>query len=141
MSTTKLTSSVTNAVRNDAWQAEQFMPEWAAERTDAVALTNGAAAAAFLGAGIGCTAFTLFVILNEAKEAMHNVLTLNNAVGPLSGKALYAIAVWLVSWGLLHLGLRKRQVNFSLVLGITTLLVALSLLGTFPPIFELFAAD
>lgn len=101
-------------------------------------LTNGPAAAAILAAGIGSMVLGLFVILSEALKSVNNALNFYNPVGPLSGKTIIAIAVWLVAWIILHISWKNKQVNFAGVFTASLILIILGLLGTFPPFFDLF---
>ncbi|MBI2370436.1 MAG: hypothetical protein HYV08_09435 [Deltaproteobacteria bacterium] len=102
------------------------------------ALTNGAAAAAALASGIGSLALGLFTTLAQAIVPVKDALNLYNPVGPLSGKTTAAVAVWVVSWAILHGLWKDRQVEFGRVFLATLILIALGLLGTFPPFFEAF---
>ena len=113
----------------------------AQSQAEAAVATNGAAAAALLAAGIGSTLFGLFVILSEASAAFHEAMDLDSSVGPLSGKSTYAMLAWLAIWGVLHMALRKRQVNFKGVAIVAAALIALGILSTFPPFYMLFAIE
>ena len=106
-----------------------------AEQND---LTNGSAAAALFAAGIGSLALGLFVTLGEAIKSVGDALNFYGPVGPLSGKTIMAIAVWLVAWALLHSVWKNKQVNFAGVFTATLIFIILGLLGTFPPFFDLF---
>jgi hypothetical protein len=101
-------------------------------------LPNGIAAAALLASGIGCAALGIFIVLVELSPAIKSALTFNKGVGPLSGKTILAVAVWLVSWVVLHFAWRRRQVSFGKVWAATLALVGVGLIGTFPPFFQLF---
>ena len=100
-------------------------------------INNGSAAAAILAAGIGSFAFGFAVCLSQAVKAVENFFTLSVAVGPLSGKTAAPIVVWLVSWIILGLMWKNRQVSFAKVLVAALALIALGLLGTFPPFYEM----
>ena len=76
-------------------------------------LNNGPAAAAILAAGIGSFAFGLAVCLSQAVKAVANFFTFSVAVGPLAGKTTSSIVVWLVSWIILGLMWKNRQVSFD----------------------------
>jgi hypothetical protein len=102
-------------------------------------LPNGEAAAALLAAGIGSVALGIVTILAEASIAISSILRIVPSVGPLSGKTLVTVAVWLVAWGVFHLLWRKKQVNFVQVFIISLVFVGLGVLGTFPTFFDLFA--
>jgi hypothetical protein len=99
---------------------------------------NCGLAAAFLAAGVGCAALGAGVVLTSASEKIATLMTLSEAVGPLSGKSAVAVTAWVTSWLPLHLALRHRVVSFAKVTRTTFLLVALGLVGTFPPFFQQF---
>jgi hypothetical protein len=46
--------------------------------------------------------------LAEASEGIREWLQWSDAVGPLSGKVVVALMVWLVAWAILHVALRRR---------------------------------
>jgi len=101
-------------------------------------LTNGPAAAAILASGIGSMALGLFTTLAQAITSIKNALNLYDPAGPLSGKTTVAVVVWVVAWGILHGLWKGKQVDFAKVFIATVILIALGLLGTFPPFFEAF---
>jgi hypothetical protein len=101
-------------------------------------LPNGIAAAALLASGIGCAALGVFIVLVELSPAIKSALTFNKGVGPLGGKTILAVAVWLVSWVALHVAWRRRELSFGKVWAATLALVGVGLIGTFPPFFQLF---
>jgi len=101
-------------------------------------LTNGAAAAAILAAGIGIFAFGAAVCLAQAVKAVGNFFTFSAAVGPLSGKTSAGIVVWVAAWLILGLMWKDRQVSLGKVFSVTLVLIALGLLATFPPFFDMF---
>lgn len=92
--------------------------------------------AALVAAGVGCFAVGLLTSLAEASASAKSFLTLSTAVGPLAGKVVFAVLIWLVAWLILHVTLRKSSVEFKTALTITLVLVALGLLGTFPLAFQ-----
>jgi hypothetical protein len=98
-------------------------------------IPNGAALAAFLGAGIGAFAMGLFVLLNEAGLVV--APTLYGPAGGVSGRTTFAVVTWLAAWAVLHVRWKRRQLPQGGILAATLLLVALGLLGTFPPIWAL----
>ena len=101
-------------------------------------INNGPAAAAILAAGIGSFAFGFAVCLSQAVKAVANFFTLSAAVGPLAGKTSASIVVWLVSWIILALILKNRQVSLAKVFIAALVLIGLGLLGTFPPFYDMF---
>jgi len=101
---------------------------------------NGPVAAVLIAGGIGSAVLGVATALNEASSAISMSLNWINAVGPLSGKAGLATIAFFLSWLILHFAMRGKNVNFSLAATIAFVLLAIGLLLTFPPIFELFAA-
>jgi hypothetical protein len=99
---------------------------------------NGPVAAALLAAGIGSVVLAVLVILVEASASFKSSLAYSTRVGELSGKTIWTVVAYVVSWVLLTLILRGRQVDvakFAIAAGV---LVALGLIGTFSPFFQLF---
>ncbi len=103
------------------------------------ATTEGPAAAAVLGAGVGALALGLATTVSEASTTVSGWFDLYSRVGPLSGKTIFAVVVWLIAWAVLHLTLRYNGRLTRTVLTITTVLIGLGVLGTFPTFFDLFA--
>lgn len=46
-----------------------------------------------------------------------------------------------LSWGGIHMALREREVQWRPVITTTIVMVAIALLLTFPPFFQLFKSD
>lgn len=108
---------------------------------------NGPVAAAFLAAGIGSLVLGIMVVLNEMSEYVNQFLRfdesygLGEGVGPLSGKVTIAVIAYALSWIVLHLALRGRELSFGRIFALSLGLVGLGFLLTFPPVFLLFAAE
>ena len=100
---------------------------------------NGPVAAVLLATGIGSLVLAILVVWAEASESFKDSLAYSDDVGPLSGKTIWAVVAFVLSWAALHAALRRRDVNLRAVWLITLALLALGLLGTFSPFFELFA--
>jgi len=122
-------------------QDRETVPEIAelglAERPD------GPGAAAMLAAGIGLFALGLLTVLNEASTTMHDWLEswdLDRGVGPLAGKTTLAVIVWAVSWIVLAIAWRGKDVDLKRWFWVALFLGILGGLGTFPPIFLSFEA-
>ena len=98
-------------------------------------------AAAFLAAGIGVFVLGLVTTLAEAVETFKEWLQFSDPVGPLSGKTLLAVAAFVVSWPILHVALRGRDISERTVYMLTAALVVIGLIGTFPTFFESFAPE
>jgi hypothetical protein len=116
-------------------------PAQGGTRHDDVDRPDGPALAVLVAAGLGAFTLGLLTTWAEASETMKERLTLYDPVGPLSGKSSFAVLVFLASWVVLHPVLRKvprlTERHLLLVGG----LVILGVLGTFPPIFQLFTAE
>lgn len=93
--------------------------------------TNGRALAAFLAAGVGAFAMGLVVVLNEM--GLFVAPTLYGPAGGVSGRTTLAVVLWLIAWAALHRSWRDRDVDSGRVALATLVLVALGVLGTFPP--------
>ena len=106
--------------------------------TVAKQLPNGRAAAALLAGGIGCAFLGVIVYLSEAIAPIGNALNWYNPVGPLSGKVILTIAVFFASWIALNFAWKNKEVNFSRIAFISFLLLAVGIIGTFPPVWHLF---
>lgn len=99
---------------------------------------EGPIAAAILAGGVGALALGAVTTLVEANASVKSALTLSAAVGPLSGKVVTAVAVWLVAWVVLHLVYRSKPYETRRALTVGVVLVALGVLGTFPTFFQMF---
>jgi hypothetical protein len=100
------------------------------------ALCNGEAAAAILAAGIGSLVLGFVTAVSEVAGSLRPLMAFYRPAGPVSGRTMLAIVVWLVSWLLLHFFWKSRQVDFSKVVAWSVIFVVLGLAGTFPPPFE-----
>jgi hypothetical protein len=98
----------------------------------ALTTTNGAAMAAVLGSGLGSFSMAVFVLLNEA--GLFAAPTLYGPAGGVTGRTALATVVWLLAWGVLHARWKSRDVAPGPVFVGTIVLVALAILGTFPPV-------
>jgi hypothetical protein len=99
-------------------------------------VTNGAAMAAFLAAGIGSFAMGIIVILNEV--GIYSVPAIYAPAGGVSGRTALATVVWLIAWALLHNRWKRRQIESHWVNSATYTLTVLGLILTFPPVWRLF---
>ncbi|MEX2376059.1 MAG: hypothetical protein WD942_10825 [Dehalococcoidia bacterium] len=103
-------------------------------RIDAV--PSGPAMAAFLAAGIG--AFAMGLIAVHAAAGWLPVPALYAPAGGVSGRTTLAVVVWLVAWGVLHRRWRFSHVDVRRVGRVTLALIVVGIIGTFPPVWELF---
>jgi hypothetical protein len=102
---------------------------------------EGPIAAAIVAGGVGAAALGLFTTLAEASTDIKDWLNWNDDVGPLSGKTIMAVIVWLVAWAILHAIYRGRPYETRRAFTIALVLVGLGVLGTFPTFFLAFTAD
>jgi hypothetical protein len=106
---------------------------------------NGPVAAAFVAAGFASFVLGLFVTLNEMSSDIHSFLEfdksfgIGSGVGPLSGKVSLAIIAFVVSWVVLHILWRNKDLRWRNVMIASLVLVGLGFALTFPPIFLAFA--
>jgi len=102
---------------------------------------EGPISAAILAAGIFAVALGFFTTLAEASTSFKDRLALDDGVGPLSGKTVYAVAAWIVAWVVLHVVYRDKEVESRKALVTALILIALGVLGTFPIFFQLFTPE
>jgi len=102
---------------------------------------EGPVAAALLATGVGSLVLAILVVIAEANESFAMSLAYSDRVGPLSGKTIWAVGAYLGSWAILAVALRGRRMNLRAVAVVTAVLLALALVGTFSPFFELFKPD
>jgi hypothetical protein len=99
---------------------------------------EGPISAAIIAAGVGATALGFFTTLAEASSGVKNWLQWSDAVGPLSGKVIMSLIVWLVAWAVLHLALRRSRYETTRAFAIAMVLIVLGVIGTLPTFFQLF---
>ena len=101
--------------------------------------TNGTPLAALLSSGIGT--FVLGALTTGAviSADLKNALVITKPVGPLSGKATYAVAAYLVAWAVAYFVMRGKDYDARPIYIATFVLIAAGFLGTFPLFFDLFA--
>lgn len=101
-------------------------------------LPNGFGAAAILAASIGCLALGILTVAGDASKSFARHIILYHPTGPLSGVTTIAIAIWLLAWALLSRRWKSHNVPLRPILTVSFILLALSLLLTFPPVIDLF---
>ncbi|MGA2762204.1 MAG: hypothetical protein ABSG17_02455 [Spirochaetia bacterium] len=104
-------------------------------------MKNGPFAAAVTAGGIGLAVTGIVSTLAESIASFGKALAWSKPVGALSGKTIIGIIVWLVSWLILGLIWKDREVGLKPVLILSAILLVVGLLTTFPPFFDMFAAD
>lgn len=110
-----------------------------ADELDYTDKPEGPVSAAILAGGVGALLLGLLTTLAEASTDIKDFLSFYDPVGPLSGKTIGAIVLWLITWGALHLMWKDRAVESTRVLVASLVLIGLGVLGTFPIFFQAFA--
>jgi fluoride ion exporter CrcB/FEX len=113
------------------------MPAQVTPRASAHDLTNGPGAAALVAAGIGSFLLALFALIADKASAFKSLMIFWKPTGPLSGVTTSAVLAWLLIWFVLHRRWRSHTVNLGLAATVSLVLLAASLLLTFPPIVDL----
>jgi hypothetical protein len=108
------------------------------ESRNAAAMTNGSGAAAILSAGTGSFVLAVLALAGDKSAAIRSGLVFYRPTGPLSGVTTTAIAVWLLTWGVLEWRWRRKTVAMRRINFVAFLLLGLGFLLTFPPIVDLF---
>jgi hypothetical protein len=101
---------------------------------------NGPVAAALLAGGIGCAVLGVVTFANQVMpaNAFSQWLVWYKPVGALAGKSSLAILAFLLAWAILGLLWRRRELRFGRIAIISFILLAVGLIGTFPPFWVLF---
>jgi hypothetical protein len=79
--------------------------------------------------------------MSEASEGFASALEWNEGVGPLSGKTIVAVVVWLVAWAALHFALRRRNTSIMTAFVVSMVLTVIGVLLTLPPVFGAIAGE
>jgi p-aminobenzoyl-glutamate transporter AbgT len=66
---------------------------------------------------------------------------LGSGVGPLSGKVIVSVLAFLISWAVLFLLWRRRDISVGKAFAATLVLVAIGFALTFPPVFYFLAGE
>jgi hypothetical protein len=101
---------------------------------------NGPVAAALLAGGIGSAVLGVVTFTNMVMptSAFSQWLVWYSPVGSLSGKSSLAIISFLLAWAVLGLLWRRQEMRFGRIAVISFILLAIGLIGTFPPFWLLF---
>ena len=99
---------------------------------------NGGIVAATVAAGAGCAALGCLTVASAASAEVADLLTLYAPSGPLTGKATVSAIIYVIVWINLHFRLRDRELSLSRGFLLTMFLLMIGLVGTFPPVYQLF---
>jgi hypothetical protein len=98
---------------------------------------NGPAAAALLAGGIGCAVLGVVTFANQVDptSAFSSWLVWDKPVGALAGKSGLAIIAFVLAWAVLGVLWRRQEMRFGRIAVISFILLAVGLIGTFPPVW------
>ena len=102
-------------------------------------IPNGKAAAALLAGAAGIAFLGVFSLLAVIIPPFRTALSLNPAVGSLSGKTIIPVVMWIIVWLGLDYWWKDKEFDFKKVVLWTRIFLAIGLLGTFPLFYRLFA--
>ena len=106
---------------------------------DLVDKPEGPVAAAIIAGGVGALAVGLLTTLAEASTSIKDFLNVSDPVGPLSGKTIGGVIIWLVAWAVLHVIYKDKPFETRRALTVALVLIGLGILVTFPIFFQAFA--
>ena len=100
---------------------------------------TGAIVASLLAPWIGLMTLAIVNIAADVNSGFKTWITLHQGIGPYSGKELLLFITWFVSWPILHVVMRRRELNLKKWFGsfMVGMLVATVLM--WPPVFEAIA--
>ena len=102
----------------------------------ALRFKTGVLVAALLAALIGLIVFAVVNIAADVNSGFRTSITLNSGIGPYSGKQVFLIGSWLLTWPILHFLLRNRDVNLRRWFGVFLVGLLVAVLLMWPPVFE-----
>ena len=129
--------------RNSVYDLPATVEPRAVDRDDvrpapaAIVRPAGPAAAVVLAAGLASFTLGLLSVLAAASAPVSDALTLSDRVGDLSGLTTAACIVFVAAWAVLAIAWRRADPPLPRVAATAAVLIALGLLGTFPPFFNL----
>jgi hypothetical protein len=97
---------------------------------------SGPAAAVVLAAGLACFILGLLSVLTAASSGVSDALTLSERVGDVSGISTAAAAMFFAGWAALTVAWRHANPPLTRIALASGALIALGVLGTFPPFFN-----
>jgi hypothetical protein len=102
---------------------------------------NGTALASLVAAGIGSLTFGILIILTEmSPKVVKPLMTLDQGVGPLSGKTIFSVVAYFLAWAILSFLWRERHLEEAKYIRITFIMTMIGLVLSFPPFYEIFTA-
>ena len=105
---------------------------------------DGPGAAVMMAAGIGIFVLGLFTLLSEASIPIHDwleSLEFGRGVGPLAGKTINGTIGFFLSWIILGMAWRTKELDLRRWFWIALALGVIGAVMMFPPVFQAFAAE
>ncbi len=97
---------------------------------------NGPVAAALIAGGIGSAVMGILASLTDMSTGINSALNWYSPVGSLTGKAILEVVFFLGSWIILGTMWRGKEVNFKNAALVAFILLAIGVIFTFPPVFD-----
>jgi hypothetical protein len=97
---------------------------------------SGPAAAVVLAAGLACFTLGVLSVLTAASGRVSDALTVSERVGDVSGISIATFVVFFATWTALTVAWRRANPPLIRIALAAGALVALGLVGTFPPFFN-----
>lgn len=102
-------------------------------------LPTGAMIAALYAAVVGLLTLAIVNIASDVDAGFKAWITLHSGIGPYSGKVVLMLVAWAVAWPVLHVALRRREVNVRRWFGVFLVLLFVATILMWPPVFEAIA--
>jgi len=96
---------------------------------------SGVMVAAFLAALIGLMTLAIVNVAADVDAGFRTAITLNQGIGPYSGKQLLMYVAWFGSWPVLHFLLRNRDLNLRKWFGLFLVGTAVAVVLMWPLVF------
>jgi hypothetical protein len=119
-------------------ETETSSPFTPVDELTGVAQPTGPAAAAILSVGLASLMLGVLSTLTAASTSVSSFMTWSDRVGDLSGVTTLAIAAFFGSWAGLAVAWRRANPPLRTVVIVSSVLMGLALIGTFPPFFHAF---
>jgi hypothetical protein len=116
-------------------QAESHTPVAKPQESVTVSAADAAVGAAFMASGIGAAVLGILTTASEVSKPIGDALNWVKPVGALSGKTDLTILAFIVSWAILHFTVKNVKLRTAFTIALVGL--AIGLVFTFPPVFEL----
>ena len=111
----------------------------AVERELTLKFPTGAIVASLVAAWIGLMTLAVVNIAADVNSGFKTWITLHQGIGPYSGKEVLLLVAWFVSWPILHVALRRRELNLKKWFGAFMVGILVATVLMWPPLFEAIA--